>query len=199
MLHVQRYREKSPNSSEFSITYIFYLLLTNPLYPHVRHEATMSFLYLLRSWAITSASPIARPISDSSAIIYLIHVVLGATLWFYSCGCPSRCYPWYVIWWHSQGMALPSHSVFFGSGRLLVENLSFYTDLHWISYLTRIYCISSVDIFGFEIQPACAYHYCWHSSFGIHIVVLIWRLLLKSRTFVFRLYTLDIHMLRRVQ
>ena len=45
-----------------------------------------------------------------------------------------------------------------GSVSLLVENLSFCTDLHWISYLTRIYCISSVDI-CYEIHPLNSYLY----------------------------------------
>ena len=51
-------------------------LLTYSLHPRVGHKATMSFLHLLRSWSITSASPIVRPILDSSAIIDILHVVL---------------------------------------------------------------------------------------------------------------------------
>ena len=50
-------------------------ILTYPHHPNVGHKATMSLLHRWRSWAITWASSIVRPMSESSVVMVLLHVV----------------------------------------------------------------------------------------------------------------------------
>ena len=57
-----------------------YFLLTYPPHPNVGHKATMSLLHRWRSWAITWVSPIVRPMSESSVVMVLLHVVFGRPL-----------------------------------------------------------------------------------------------------------------------
>ena len=125
----------------------------------MEHKATMSFLHLLRSSAITSDSPIVRPISESSVIIDLLHAVLGQP--YDIC---FLCVSISVLPLVCDLVTFSRHgtTILFcvsGSVSLLVENLSFCTDLHLISYLARIYCIFFVDIW-FVIHPVCAHHSC---------------------------------------
>ena len=136
-------------------TIIYLLILFIPMWDIRPHYYFFTCYGLERSLQFT---PIVRPISDSSAIIDILHVVLDdhliVFLWVSIKVLPLVCD---LVTFSKHGPTISFCVSGFGS--LLVENVSFCTDHHRISYLARIYCISSVDIW-LKIHPACAYYSC---------------------------------------
>ncbi len=83
--------------------------LPTPLHPTPGHKATMRVLHSCLSVPAFFAVPQVRLAFSSSAVIVLLHVILGLPLVRISMWCASKCNFMNVFCWHPKDLTQPYH------------------------------------------------------------------------------------------